>query len=173
MARAPLVRHSPLQPGAPALALTVAFVSWGWGAADTHKSLSALDPKHREEMLSGDMRSIPPKLGSLKSLGVSRELSWEGFAGGTVVKHPPVGAADARDADPMPGSGRPPKEERHPTAVLWPAESQGQGSLAATVHGVAQSWTRLSDWTRLPVACQLTLRRASSAMRRQAVSDAL
>lgn len=74
-ARAPLVRHSPLQPGAPALALMVAFVSWGWGAADTHKSLSALDPKNREEMLSGDMWSIPPKLGSLKSLGVSGELS--------------------------------------------------------------------------------------------------
>ena len=59
-----------LQTGAPALALTVAFVSWGWGPADTHKSLFALDPKNREEMLSDDMWSIPPKLGSLKSLGV-------------------------------------------------------------------------------------------------------
>ena len=44
-----------------------------------------------------------------------------GFPGGTVVKNPPANAGDARDAGSIPGSG--------------------QGSLAATVHGVAKSQT--------------------------------
>ena len=32
--------------------------------------------------------------------------------------------------------------------VAWLGDSEGQGSLAAAVHGVAHmSWTQLSDWT--------------------------
>ena len=32
-----------------------------------------------------------------------------------------------------------------PTPIFLPGESHGQKSLVATVHGVAKSWTRLSD----------------------------
>ena len=36
---------------------------------------------------------------------------------------------------------------RHPTPVLLPGKSHGQRSLVAAVHGVAKSWTGLSDFT--------------------------
>ena len=36
------------------------------------------------------------------------------------------------------------RRARQPTPVFLPGESHGQRSLAATVHGVANSWTQLS-----------------------------
>jgi len=36
---------------------------------------------------------------------------------------------------------------RHPTPVLLPGKSHGRRSMVATAHGVAKSWTRLSDFT--------------------------
>ena len=35
----------------------------------------------------------------------------------------------------------------HPTLVLLPGKSMGGGAWWAAVHGVAKSWTRLSDFT--------------------------
>ena len=35
----------------------------------------------------------------------------------------------------------------HPTPVFLPGESQGWGAWWAAVHGVAKSWTRLSNFT--------------------------
>ena len=35
----------------------------------------------------------------------------------------------------------------HPTPVLLPGKSHGRRSLVPAVHGVAKSWTRLSDFT--------------------------
>ena len=40
-----------------------------------------------------------------------------------------------------------PRRQWHPTPVLLPGKSHGQRSLVAAVHGVAKSWTRLSDFT--------------------------
>ena len=34
-----------------------------------------------------------------------------------------------------------------PTPVLLPGKSHGRRSLVGAVHGVAKSWTRLSDFT--------------------------
>ena len=35
----------------------------------------------------------------------------------------------------------------HPTPVLLPGKSHGRRSLVGSVHGVAEGWTRLSDFT--------------------------
>ena len=39
------------------------------------------------------------------------------------------------------------RRQWHPTPVLLPGKSQGWGAWEAAVHGVAKSWTRLSDFT--------------------------
>ena len=39
------------------------------------------------------------------------------------------------------------RRQWHPTPVLLPGKSHGWRSLVAAVHGVARSWTRLSDFT--------------------------
>ena len=40
------------------------------------------------------------------------------------------------------------RRQWHPTPVLLPGKSHGQRSLVGyTVHGVAEGWTRLSDFT--------------------------
>ena len=39
------------------------------------------------------------------------------------------------------------QEKKHPTPVLLPGESHGRRAWWAAVHGVAKSWTRLSDFT--------------------------
>ena len=58
----------------------------------------------------------------------------KGFPGGSVVKNPP---ASARRPEFDPWVGKIPwKRERLPTPAFWPGE----------IHGVAQSWTRLSDF---------------------------
>ena len=50
------------------------------------------------------------------------------------------------DVGPIPGSGRSPGGRPwQPTPVFLPGESHGQRSLAATVHRIAESQTRLSS----------------------------
>ena len=46
------------------------------------------------------------------------------------------------------GSGFPYTQRRqwHPTPVLLPGKSHGRRSLVGSVHGVAEGWTRLSDF---------------------------
>ena len=39
------------------------------------------------------------------------------------------------------------RRQWQPTPVLLPGESMDRGAWKATVHGVAKSWTRLSDFT--------------------------
>ena len=39
------------------------------------------------------------------------------------------------------------RRQWHPTLVLLPGKSHGQRSLVGCSHGVAKSWTRLSDFT--------------------------
>ena len=39
------------------------------------------------------------------------------------------------------------RRQWYPTPVLLPGKSHGQRSLGAAVHGVTESWTRLSDFT--------------------------
>ena len=41
------------------------------------------------------------------------------------------------------------RRKRQSTSVFLPGKSHGRGSWWATVHGVAKSWTWLSDWTTI------------------------
>ena len=66
------------------------------------------------------------------------------FPGLSAVMNPP---ANAGDVGSLPGSGESPQRRKwQPTPVFLPGESHGQRSLLDyTVHGVAKSWTWLSD----------------------------
>ena len=69
-----------------------------------------------------------------------------GFPGGTVVKNPPANAGDAGDTGSIPGLGRYPKEEMatHSSILAWRIPMD-RGAWRAAVHGVAKSWSRLSN----------------------------
>ena len=79
------------------------------------------------------------------------DLGWPYFSPALlrpVVKNPPANAGDVRDESLMPGSGRPPgggHSNPHQCSCL--ENPMGRGACWATIHGVAKSQTRLSDWT--------------------------
>ena len=51
-------------------------------------------------------------------------------------------AGNARDPSSIPGSGKPPRE-----GIGYPFQYSGlENSMDCIVHGVAKSWTRLSDF---------------------------
>ena len=63
-----------------------------------------------------------------------------------VVKNPPANAGDARDAGSIPGSGRSPGGGNgSQLQYSWLGNCIDTGAWRATVHGVAKSWTWLSD----------------------------
>ena len=68
-------------------------------------------------------------------------------AGGATVKNPP---ANAGDTGSIPGSGRSPGEEMatHASILAWKSPMDG-GAWRATVHGIAESWTRLNTDTHI------------------------
>ena len=70
-----------------------------------------------------------------------------GFSGSTAVRNLPASAGDTGDWGSIPSGGRSPGGGSQPTPVLLPGKFHGQGSLVATVHGVAKSQTRLSVCT--------------------------
>ena len=64
-----------------------------------------------------------------------------GFLGGSVVKNPPVSAGDTVS---IPGLGRSPGEGNGNLLQLSCLKNpMDRGAWWATVHGVAESWTRL------------------------------
>ena len=72
-------------------------------------------------------------------------LDW-GFPGGSVGKEPACNARDARDMGSIPGSGRSPGEEHgNPLQYSCQGNSMDRGDWQATVHGIAKSWTGLSN----------------------------
>ena len=67
------------------------------------------------------------------------------FPGGSDGK---VSAYNAGDLGSIPGSGKISwRRKWHPTPVLLPENPMDRGAWQATVHGVAKSRTRLSDFT--------------------------
>ena len=68
-----------------------------------------------------------------------------GFPGGSDGK---ASACNAGDPGSIPGSGRSPGEENgNPLPYSCLENSMDGGAWWAIVHGVAKSWTRLSDFT--------------------------
>ena len=79
-----------------------------------------------------------------------------GFLGGSEVK---VSARNAGDPGSIPGSGRSPGEGNgNPLQYSCLDNPMDRGAWWATVHGVAKSRTRLSDFTSKPkkVAINIT-----------------
>ena len=73
-------------------------------------------------------------------------VTW-GFPDGPVVKNPPASAGDRRDVGSIPGSERSPGEgNNNPLQYSCLENSTDRGGWRATVHGVAKSQTRLSNW---------------------------
>ena len=67
------------------------------------------------------------------------------FPGGTVVKNPP---ANAGNVGSIPVPGRPPGgRSGNPLPYSYLLIPMGWGTWQATVHGVAKSWSQLSNWT--------------------------
>ena len=70
-------------------------------------------------------------------------MCFMGFPGDTVVKNPPTNAANAGSIS---GSGRSPGEGNgNPLQDSCLENPTDRGAWWPTVHGVAKSWTRLSD----------------------------
>ena len=68
-----------------------------------------------------------------------------GFPGGAVVKNQPANAGDARDMGSIPESGKSPAVGNgNPLQYSCLENSLDRGAWWATVHGLEQSWTRLS-----------------------------
>ena len=66
--------------------------------------------------------------------------------GGRVVNNPPANAGNTRDTGSVPGSGRFPGEGNgNPLQYSCLENSMDRGVWWPTVHGVAKSWTQLSD----------------------------
>ena len=65
-----------------------------------------------------------------------------GFPGGTVGKHLPAGAGDARNMGLIPGLGRSPGGGNgNLLQYSWLGNPMDRGAWQATVHGVAKSQT--------------------------------
>ena len=80
-----------------------------------------------------------------------------GLPGGSVLKNLPASAGASGDAGLTPGSGRSPGEENgNPLQYSCLENPMDTGAWWTVVHGVPQSWTRLSDlacahaWVRIP-----------------------
>ena len=72
------------------------------------------------------------------------------FPGFAVVKGLPASEEDARDTGLIPGSGRFPGEGNgNPLQYSCLENPMAGGAWYATIHGVAKSWTQLSDFTSL------------------------
>ena len=70
-----------------------------------------------------------------------------GFSGGSEVK---VSVCNTGDPGSIPGLGRSPGEENgNPLQDSCPENPMNREAWWATVHGVAKSWTQLSDFTYL------------------------
>ena len=68
------------------------------------------------------------------------------FPGGSVVKNPPANAGDAGDMDSILESGRSPRAgTANPFPYSCLEDSMDRRAWQATVHGVAQSRTQLSE----------------------------
>ena len=74
------------------------------------------------------------------------------FPGDSVVKNLPAQARDAKDVGSIPGSGSAPgRGNGNPLQYSCLENRVDRGAWWATVHGVAKSWTRLSDWAKINI----------------------
>ena len=78
---------------------------------------------------------------------ITKHLTFD-FAGGAVVKNPLSNAGDTRNSSSVPELGRSPRAGNcNPLQYSCLENPMDGGALYSTVHGVAKSWTQLSDFT--------------------------
>ena len=95
-----------------------------------------------------EVSSLPNPSVTLGSPHRAPALKLHRFQVALLVKNPPANARDIRDAGLSPGSGRPLEEGMQPLQCPCLENPMDGGVWRATVHGVTQSQTRLSDLAR-------------------------
>ena len=71
-----------------------------------------------------------------------------------MVKNPPANSEDTRDAGSIPGSGRSPGEGNgNPLQYSCLENPMDRGAWRATVHSIAESWTRLKQLSTVIAEC--------------------
>ena len=95
--------------------------------------------------VQGTLKSLLQHCSSKASMVQHSAFLHQGFPGGSEVK---ASACNAGDLGSIPGSGRSPGEENgNPLQYSCLENPMDRGAWWATVHGVAKSRTRLSDFT--------------------------
>ena len=91
------------------------------------------------------------------SVWISTMGQTQGFLGNVEVKNSPANGGNTGDASSIPGSGRfPGVGNDNPLQYSCLGNPMDRGAWCATVHGVAKSWTWLSDFTSLYLSLCLT-----------------
>ena len=117
------------------------------------------------QMLSLDTHGVCTPLQAVSSLAASRYLTPGAGDGGSCPggSEGKASACNAGDLDSIPGSGRSPGERNgNPLQDSCLENPMDRGTWWATVHGVAKSRTRLSDFTLL---CFALPRHSSDGLR--------
>ena len=77
---------------------------------------------------------------------MNTEIKNKSFPDDSVIKNSPASAGDVGDKGLIPGSGRSPGSRNgNPFQCSCLENSMGRGTERPTIHGVANSQTRLSD----------------------------
>ena len=123
---------------------------WGWGRQTIHAPEQ--EPEHKEESLCLWVLvpgGYPVPCRSSSCIWPQVRVTGD-FPGGSDGK---ASAYNAGDLGSIPGSGRSPGEgSGNPLQFSCQENPMDGGAWWATVHGVAKSWTRLSDFT-VNVSC--------------------
>ena len=83
---------------------------------------------------------------------------WTFVPCGAVVKNPSASAGDIGDSSSTPGPGRSPEVGNgNLLQYSWLENPMDREAWWATVHGVTESWTQLSDWARTHIKTQLQI----------------
>ena len=114
-----------------------------------------LNTKHVYEIFTGLMevnRNEIRQFFRFLSVLSTEHGTWVGFPGGSEVE---ASACNAGDLGSIPGSGRSSGDGNgHPLQYSCLENPMDRGAWQATVHGVAKSRTRLSDFTSLHLVTQ-------------------
>ena len=117
-------------------------------------------PTLHQVKTDGEMRGLRVRLRSLSwtsalhqiftdhTLWIRSYTRWWGFPGGTVGKNLPTSAGDTRDLGLIPVLGRCPVGNGNPLQYSCLENPMDKGAWWATVHGVVESGTQLSDWAQ-------------------------
>ena len=125
-------------------------LKWGQGCG-TEPLLVGLDANSRENMLAlnrkvghlAGVRGLETGEGNIHTFG---EQKCQYFPAGSAVKK---SACQCRRCGFNPWVGRIPwREKWPPIPVFLPGESHHRRACQAIVHGVTESWTRLSNWAQ-------------------------